>query len=121
MTWRELAAHRVITVGRTSGNRALIDNALAQRGAAAGLVLRGHLGPRLGIAGLVEAGWGWPEAPQPPTPAADHPLIRTVPLQQPEVSRTIGLVRRHGAPLSRRPRSSTRCCSTSGKREGSTD
>ena len=34
------------------------------------------------------------------TPAADHPPIRTVPLQQPEVSRTIGLVRRHGAPLS---------------------
>ena len=48
VTWKELAAHRVITVGRTSGNRALIDNALAQQGQRLRLVLRGH--PPVGLA-----------------------------------------------------------------------
>ena len=98
VTWRELAAHRVITVGRTSGNRALIDNALAQRGQRLDWSYEvTHLS---GSLGLVEAGLGVAVLPELATPAADHPLIRTVPLQQPEVSRTIGLVRRHGAPLS---------------------
>ena len=56
VTWRELAAHRVITVGRTSGNRALIDNALAQRGQRLNWSYEvTHLS---GSLGLVEAGLG---------------------------------------------------------------
>ena len=47
VTWRELAAHRVITVGRTSGNRPDRQRP-GPAGPAAGLVLRGH--PPVGIA-----------------------------------------------------------------------
>ena len=98
VVWEELDAHRVITVGRTSGNRVLIDNALAQHG----LQMKWsyevtHLS---GSLGLVEAGLGVSVLPKLATPAADHPIIRTVPLVEPEISRTIGVVRRHGAILS---------------------
>jgi DNA-binding transcriptional LysR family regulator len=34
------------------------------------------------------------------TPAADHPIIRAIPLVQPEIVRNIGIVRRHRAALS---------------------
>src|SRR3954447_21105999 len=98
VTWKDLAAHRVITVGRTSGNRALIDNALAQQGQQLSWSYEvTHLS---GSLGLVEAGLGVAVLPKLATPAADHPLIRSIPLSQPEVARTIGVVRRHGAPLS---------------------
>lgn len=98
VAWEDLAAHRVITVGRTSGNRALIDNALAQHG----LKLTWsyeitHLGSSLG---LVEAGLGVAVLPKLATPASGHPIIRTIPLSYPKISRTIGVVRRHGAVLS---------------------
>ena len=98
VTWKELAAHRVITVGRTSGNRALIDNALAQHGLRLDWSYEvTHLS---GSLGLVEAGLGVSVLPKLATPAADHPIIRTVPLVQPEIVRTIGIVRRRRATLS---------------------
>ncbi|AWJ92745.1 LysR family transcriptional regulator (plasmid) [Azospirillum baldaniorum] len=96
--WDELAAHRVITVGRTSGNRALIDNALAQHGLKLNWSYEiTHLASSLG---LVEAGLGVAVLPKLATPASGHPIIRTIPLSHPKISRTIGVVRRHGAILS---------------------
>jgi DNA-binding transcriptional LysR family regulator len=96
--WKELDAYRVITVGRTSGNRVLIDNALAQyRLQMSWSYEVTHLS---GSLGLVEAGLGVSVLPKLATPMADHPIIRTVPLVEPEISRTIGVVRRHGAILS---------------------
>src|ERR671932_440157 len=83
VTWKELAAHRVITVGRTSGNRVLIDNALSQRGL--GLNWSYELTHLSGSLGLVEAGLGVAVLPKLATPAADHPIIRTIPLVQPEI------------------------------------
>src|SRR5690242_5760099 len=54
--WKELEAHRVITVGRSSGNRVLIDNALAQHGLNMNWSYEvTHLA---GSLGLVEAGLG---------------------------------------------------------------
>jgi DNA-binding transcriptional LysR family regulator len=98
VTWKELAAHRVITVGRTSGNRALIDNALAQHGLQLNWSYEvTHLS---GSLGLVEAGLGVSVLPKLATPAADHPIIRSIPLVQPEIVRTIGIVRRRRAMLS---------------------
>jgi DNA-binding transcriptional LysR family regulator len=98
VTWKELAAHRVITVGRTSGNRALIDNALAQHGLQ--LTWSYEVTHLSGSLGLVEAGLGVSVLPKLATPAADHPIIRSIPLVQPEIVRTIGIVRRHRAALS---------------------
>lgn len=98
VTWRELAGERVITVGRASGNRALIDSALAQRGTQLAWAYEvTHLS---GSLGLVEAGLGVAVLPRLATPAGEHPIIRTVALAEPEVSRTIGVVRRHGSVLS---------------------
>jgi DNA-binding transcriptional LysR family regulator len=98
VSWEDLAAHRVITVGRSSGNRALIDNALAERGLRLNWSYEvTHLS---GSLGLVEAGLGVAVLPRLATPAAGHPIIRTVPLVEPEVTRTIGIVQRHGAVLS---------------------
>ncbi|MBK1839740.1 LysR family transcriptional regulator [Azospirillum sp. YIM B02556] len=98
VAWEELAAHRVITVGRTSGNRALIDNALAQHGLKLDWSYEiTHLASSLG---LVEAGLGVAVLPKLATPASGHPIIRTIPLGHPKISRTIGVVRRHGAILS---------------------
>lgn len=98
IAWRELDAHRVITVGRGSGNRVLIDHALAQQGARLNWSYEvSHLSASLG---LVEAGLGVAVLPRLATPAARHPILRTVRLVEPEVVRTIGVVQRRGASLS---------------------
>lgn len=98
VAWEDLAAHRVITVGRTSGNRALIDNALARHALKLNWSYEiTHLGSSLG---LVEVGLGVAVLPKLATPASDHPIIRTMPLTHPKISRTIGVVRRRGAVLS---------------------
>ena len=96
--WEELGAHRVIIVGRNSGNRTLIDDALVQRG----LQLRWsyevmHLS---GSLSLVEAGLGVAVLPKLATPSRGHPIIQTVPLLDPGVTRTISVVQRHQAVLS---------------------
>ncbi|HTW48624.1 MAG TPA: LysR family transcriptional regulator [Acidobacteriaceae bacterium] len=98
VAWKELSGQRVIIVGRTSGNRALIDNALAQRGEQLNWTYEvAHLS---GALGLVESGLGVAVLPRLATPAEGHQIIRTVRLTEPEVTRTIGIVRRRGAALS---------------------
>lgn len=95
VSWAELALQRMITVGQNSGNRALIDTALARCGIQLDWRYEvAHLSVSLG---LVEAGLGIAVLPRLATPAANHPTIRTVRLTEPEISRTIGIVRRRGA------------------------
>ncbi|MDP5307422.1 LysR family transcriptional regulator [Paracoccus spongiarum] len=91
VTWAELADHRFITVGRASGNRLIMDLALA------GATVRPrpfyevqHLSTSLG---LVEAGLGVAALPRMSLPAAPHPLIAAVALKDPTVTRTVGVVR----------------------------
>ena len=96
--WSELEPHRLITVHRSSGNRTLLDAALAR----SNIKLRWfyevtHLSTSLG---LVEAGLGISVLPKTATPLGDHPFLVTRPIRNPEVSRTIGIVRRRGAILS---------------------
>ncbi|MFF7861302.1 LysR family transcriptional regulator [Pseudomonas monteilii] len=98
VTWTELAEHRLIGVGRLSGNRMLLDHALS------GLNLRPkwfyevqHLSTSLG---MVEAGLGVSAMPSLAMPSADHPTLVSVPLIEPQVTRTLGLVYRRGASLS---------------------
>ncbi|RII76039.1 LysR family transcriptional regulator [Pseudomonas monteilii] len=98
VTWTELAEHRLIGVGRLSGNRMLLDHALS------GLNLRPkwfyevqHLSTSLG---MVEAGLGVSAMPSLAMPSADHPTLVSVPLIEPQATRTLGLVYRRGASLS---------------------
>src|SRR4029434_4592633 len=72
VSWSEIVSHRVITVGRNSGNRALIDNALARHGLQLNWSYEvAHLS---GSLGLVEAGLGIAVLPRLATPAARDAL-----------------------------------------------
>ena len=98
VSWADLKSERIIMVGRNSGNRALIDNALVQHGGQLSWTYEvAHLS---GSLGLVEAGLGIAVLPRLATPAPGHPIIRAIRLTDPEISRTIGIIRRRGAGLS---------------------
>ena len=96
--WADVAPHRFITVGRLSGNRLILDAALAD------LKVRPrwfyevqHLITSLG---LVEAGLGVAAVPQMAVPTGQHPILAVRPLVEPTVTRMMGIIRRHGATLS---------------------
>lgn len=98
ISWAELVEHRLIGVGRLSGNRVLLDHALSARGIRPKWFYEvQHLSTSLG---MVEAGLGVSAMPSLAMPAADHPTLVSVPLTDPEVTRTLGLVSRRGASLS---------------------
>jgi len=52
------------------------------------------------LLGLVEAGLGVAAVPAMAMPGADHPLLMSVPLVDPEIRRQVGLIRRKGRSLS---------------------
>lgn len=96
--WGDLEPYPLITVHRSSGNRTLLDAALAR----SNMKLRWfyevtHLSTSLG---LVEAGLGISVLPKMATPQEDHPFLVTRPIRKPEISRAIGIVRRRGGSLS---------------------
>lgn len=98
LTWADLAGHPLIGVSKTSGNRAVLDQALAKAKVQLNWFYEvNHLSTSLG---LVEAGLGISVMPRLATPQVEHPLIATIPLSAPTVSRTIGLVERRGGRLS---------------------
>lgn len=98
VSWRELAAFDFIAVGKTSGNRLLLDQALAGiNGLPDAIYETQHVTAQLG---LVEAGLGVAAVPAMAMPAKDHPLLVSVPLTDPVVTRRVGLIRRKGRSLS---------------------
>jgi DNA-binding transcriptional LysR family regulator len=95
--WADLAAHDYIAVGKSSGNWLLLDQALA--GVARqpqGLFETQHVTTMLG---LVEAGLGVAVVPSMAMPGKDHPLLVSLPLIDPVVTRKVGLIRRRGRAL----------------------
>ncbi|WP_457586591.1 LysR family transcriptional regulator [Ensifer canadensis] len=98
LTWADLAGHPLIGVSKTSGNRAVLDRGLTTAQVQLNWFYEvNHLSTSLG---LVEAGLGISVMPKLATPQLEHPVIATVPLKGPLVSRTIGLVERRGGRLS---------------------
>ena len=98
VSWAQLAGHDYIQVNRSSGNRLLLDQALA--GVAnrpQAIYETQHVTTLLG---LVEAGLGVAAVPAMAMPGADHPLLVSVPLVEPVVTRRMGLIRRRGRSLS---------------------
>lgn len=91
VTWAELNDHDYLTVTRASGNRAILEQALA--GAAAPPRWFCEVRHVLSVVSLVEAGLGVAAVPRLAMPPGDHPLLASVPLVEPAVSRTIGLIR----------------------------
>ena len=98
VSWADLAAHDYIAISKTSGNRLLIDQALAGgSGAPQSLYEVEHV---TALLGLVEAGLGVAAVPSLAMPGKDHPLLVSVPLCDPVVTRRVGLIRRKGRSLS---------------------
>ena len=98
VSWAELGAYDFISVSKSSGNRLLLDQALAGvPGRPQAIYEAQHVTTMLG---LVEAGLGVAAVPSMAMPGADHPLLVSVPLVDPIVTRKLGLIRRKGRPLS---------------------
>lgn len=96
--WRDVDAARFVAVWKGSGNRMLIDAALARARVSLGWAYEvRHLSTALG---LVEAGLGVTALPASAMPATDRTGVVARPLVEPEISRAIGLVRRVRARLS---------------------
>ena len=92
--WAELGPYDFMTVSRSSGNRMLMDLALAGTAVRPQSVYEAqHVTTLLG---LVEAGLGVAAVPSLALPAKDHPVLASIPLEDPVVSRSIGLIRRKG-------------------------
>lgn len=97
-TWAELAQYDFVTVAKSSGNRLLLDQALAHVSQRPEPIYEAqHVTTMLG---LVEAGLGVAAIPSLAMPGPEHPLLVSVPLSDPVVTRRIGLIRRQGRPLS---------------------
>ena len=96
--WQDLEPYPLITVHRSSANRTLLDAALARSNIKLNWFYEvTHLSTSLG---LVEAGLGISVLPKMATPQGEHPFLITRPIRNPEISRTIGVVRRRGGTLS---------------------
>ncbi|ARP81561.1 LysR family transcriptional regulator [Bordetella genomosp. 8] len=96
--WAELAAHDYVTVAQGSGNRMLIDQALANTAALPRWFCEVQHVPAL--VSLVEAGVGVGVVPKLGMPQLGHATLVSVPLVEPSISRTLGLIRRRGRALS---------------------
>ncbi|TPQ35048.1 LysR family transcriptional regulator [Cupriavidus pinatubonensis] len=96
IAWEELAGQRMVSVSKQSGNRALIENAIA------------HLTRRptihyeanhvVGVLALVEGGLGMAVLPGMSLPR-DHPRLCGIELVEPSVDRVLALIRRRDRPL----------------------
>lgn len=96
--WAEIDESRFVAVWKGSGNRMLIDVALSRAKQSLDWAYEvRHLSTALG---LVEAGVGVTALPTSAVPEKNHPFIVSRPLIDPVVSRSVGVVRRAGAPLS---------------------
>jgi DNA-binding transcriptional LysR family regulator len=97
VSWSEFYEHEYISVDKTSGNRLLLDQALTAVAPRAPSVCETrHVTTALG---LVEAGLGVAAVPSMAMPQSEHPLLTSVPLIDPVVTRRVGLVRRRGRQL----------------------
>jgi len=98
LTWKDLEGHLLIGVSRNSGNRTILDAALAGTKVRLNFFYEvNHLTTSLG---MVERGLGISVLPKLATPPNNHATIVTKAITHPEVKRTIGIVERRGTRLS---------------------
>ena len=96
--WNELAPHRLIGVRRISGNRMLIEQEIAETaGTLEWFYEVRHYSTAIG---LVEAGLGIAALPCMAMSHHQHDSLVSIPLVEPVIRRSIGLIRRNDVPLS---------------------
>jgi DNA-binding transcriptional LysR family regulator len=98
VTWAELSKYDYMTVAQGSGNRTLIDLALTKASARPQWFCEVRHVPAL--VSLIEAGLGVGVVPRLAMPKDIHPSLVSIPIVEPSVTRTLGLIRRRGRPLS---------------------
>ncbi|MDB5891312.1 MAG: LysR family transcriptional regulator [Polaromonas sp.] len=98
VTWSELAEHDYMSVTKDSGNRFLLDLALTSNPNRPRWYCEAqHVST---LVSLVEAGMGVAAVPRLSMPPDGHSVLVSVPLVDPVITRTVGLIRRRGRPLS---------------------
>jgi DNA-binding transcriptional LysR family regulator len=95
LTWAELARHDYVSLAQGSGNRFLLDQALADVEHKPEWFCEVRHVPAL--VSLVEAGLGVGVVPRLAMPPRGR--LVSIPLEEPTLSRTIGIIRRRGRPL----------------------
>jgi DNA-binding transcriptional LysR family regulator len=97
LTWADLRGHDYIAVAKASGNRFLLDMALADSPELPQPVCEArHVRT---VVDMVEAGLGIAAVPLSAIPER-APSLRAIRLEGPQVSRTLGLIKRRGRVLS---------------------
>jgi len=98
VTWAELSAHEYMSVTKDSGNRFLLDLALSDNPTRPRWFCEAqHVST---LVSLVEAGLGVAAVPRLAMPPDGHAVLVSVPLVEPVITRTVGLIRRRGRSLS---------------------
>jgi DNA-binding transcriptional LysR family regulator len=98
VSWAELEPYDYMTVTKSSQNRLLLDMALTNVQARPRWYCEAqHVSI---LVNLVEAGMGIATVPRLAMPPDDHATLVSIPLEEPTITRTIGLIRPINRPLS---------------------
>lgn len=97
INWAELDGIPLIRISPQAGNRALIDDALGSRRDA--LLWRYEVQHVATAVSMVMAGLGLTIVPRLAIDVAGTPSVAAVPLRNPGVARTLGILQKRGAPL----------------------
>lgn len=97
VTWSELAQHECVMLAPGSGNRMLIDKALGALPVRPSWSCEVSHVPAL--ISLIEAGVGVGALPRFALSSRTPAALSVVPLTEPQVARTMGVIRRRGRPL----------------------
>lgn len=97
VSWADLADHPYITLAQGSGNRFLMDQALVHSAGRPRHFCEVQHVPAL--VSMVEAGLGVGVVPRLAMPDDGHGMLVSIPLRDPAVSRTIGLIHPRGKAL----------------------
>ena len=96
--WADLARYDFMTIDKASGNRLVMDLALSsKRDRPQSCFETRHVST---LVAFVESGLGVAAVPRLAMPRKGHALLVSVPIVDPEVTRTVGLIRRRGRSLS---------------------
>jgi DNA-binding transcriptional LysR family regulator len=98
VSWSSLKGEPLVRVSTQTGNRQLIDDALGPRREE--MSWRYEVQHIVSALGLVRAGLGLTVVPQLAVNVEESPGLVAVPLRNPSISRTLGVVARRGVPLS---------------------
>lgn len=97
VSWTEAYQHDYITLDKSSGNRLVLDRALAGLEVQKESICEArHVTT---VLGLIEAGLGVAAVPSIAMPVAPHPILSSVTLIEPKVVRQMGLLKRRGRTL----------------------